>query len=113
MPGIKIREAICGTCGFETFVTDVDTMGRVHRSYDGAHEASWYVDDALYRHDDIHILSATIVTMADGINRHVTQCCAVYVYGRGRDEYVVGNYAGSRGATCRPCITSYQSRYGC
>lgn len=107
---MNIRLAMCATCGFETFVSDYDTMERIHVAYDGAHEPNWWVDDEPYRHRDVHILSATEVFLDNGFRGHVTHCHAVFRYGRSV-EFVIGNYAGSNGATCKACVDDYTERY--
>lgn len=108
---IIIREAMCATCGFETFVSDYETMERIHGAFDGAHEPNWWAGDEPYRHNEIHILSATEL-IHDGFRGHVTHCSALFTYGTATDQYVIGNYAGSRGATCPTCVADYDARYG-
>lgn len=115
---MNLLMAMCSTCGFETFVSDQSTMDAFHCEFDGAHEPYWYVNDEPYAFDVIHILSATSVRFPDEVTRRVgplynlTHCHAAFRYKSVSDEYVIGNYSGSRGATCPACITDYETRYG-
>jgi hypothetical protein len=41
----RVREVMCGTCGFEVSTNTERKADAAHRKFDSAHEANWYEDN--------------------------------------------------------------------
>lgn len=90
-------------------IPDAESTGDDDTDDHGIITEGWAV---AFKAPPVHILSATAIIDHDKVTRHLTHCGEKFVYGEQRESYVVGNYAGSRGATCKPCVEDYDNRYG-